>query len=309
MLQPIGLWSGGGGGFGAYNPNSGAIAGGIGGDIKNLGYGTLSMDVVATYEKDAVNISDSYGCAAAPGNGCAALGAAQVTLGGWPTTFPGAYLKATLSNQTAVMATAKYSFGSWGNTPVPVVGKAVPPSGPTGIPLTLYAGYEWIQYANPSDPQSAFRDDGFLFADPSAGALHGAAASINGTAINNNAFNASCGRGLGCSDEIFQIIWVGAKYGITKDLDVIGAYYHYIQNQYVTGFAPGTASTASCATPSNFSQCAGWLDVYSAVLDWRFLPKWDTYIGVMWSAAFGGIANGDIARQNLAATGGVRFRF
>jgi len=39
------------------------------------------------------------------------------------------------------------------------------------------------------------------------------------------------------------------------------------------------------------------------------LPKWDAYIGTMYSAAFGGIANGDISRNNLATTAGVRFRF
>ena len=40
----------------------------------------------------------------------------------------------------------------------------VVPSGPTGIPLTLYAGYELIQFSNPSDPQTgSFRDDGFTF--------------------------------------------------------------------------------------------------------------------------------------------------
>ena len=38
---------------------------------------------------------------------------------------------------------AKYSFGSWGSPPSPIVGKSAPaPSGPTGIPLTFYAGYE-----------------------------------------------------------------------------------------------------------------------------------------------------------------------
>jgi hypothetical protein len=51
------------------------------------------------------------------------------------------------------------------------------------------------------------------------------------------------------------------------------------------------------------------MDMASLVLDWRFLPKWDAYIGTMYSAAFGGIANGDIARNNLATTAGVRFRF
>ena len=58
---------------------------------------------------------------------------------------------------------------------------------------------------------------------------------LNGTTIANNAFNGSCGQGTGCSNETFQVIWVGAKYGITKDLDMIGAYYHYIQNQFVNG--------------------------------------------------------------------------
>jgi hypothetical protein len=292
--------------YGAYNPNNGAVAGGIGGDIKHLVPGVISLDFIGTFEKDAVNISDSYGCGAATPQ-CAALGAAQTNINGWPTSFPGAYLKATISNQTNFMALAKWTFGSTSavaDPPMAVKGAAPPPATPL---LTLYAGYEWIQYSSPSDPQSAFRDDGFLFADPTALAGgHGANASANFTAINNNAFNALCGTGTafgGCSNEIFQIMWTGAKYGITKDLDVIGAYYHYIQNQYAAGGA------ATCSDISAHSQCAGWFDVYSAVLDWRFLPKWDTYIGVMYSAAFGGIANGDIARNNLATTGGVRFRF
>ena len=51
------------------------------------------------------------------------------------------------------------------------------------------------------------------------------------------------------------------------------------------------------------------MDAASVVLDWRFLPKWDWYIGMMYSVADGGIANGDITRNNLATTSGVRFRF
>ena len=83
---------------------------------------------------------------------------------GGANPFPvDAAIKATISNQTSVMVVTKYSFGSWGNTAPPVVGKALP--APSGIPLTLYAGYEWMQFANPSDPQTSFRDDGFLFTD------------------------------------------------------------------------------------------------------------------------------------------------
>jgi hypothetical protein len=171
---------------------------------------------------------------------------------------------------------------------------------PSGIPLTLYAGYEWIQFASPSNPQTAFRDDGFLFNFVNAAGSH---LSANGTTIANNAFNAACGSGTGCTNETFQIMWTGAKYGITKDLDIVGAYYHYIQSTFVNG-----VNCSASAAAAN-SRCQGWYDVYSLVLDWRFLPKWDWYIGTMYSAAFGGIANGDIARNNLATTTGVRFRF
>jgi predicted porin len=295
MGQPIG---GSTGGYDAYNPNNGAVSGGIGGDVKGLGPGVLSMDVFGTYERDAVNWQ------------LTGPGANYSTITGAPfATFPAnTYLKATLSDNTAFMAVAKYSFGSWGN-PAPVVGKAPAPSGPSGIPLTLYAGYEWIQFTNPSDPQTtSFHDDGFqLFYNGTAAST--GVGSPNGTAIANNAFNAACGSGNGCTNEIFQVMWTGAKYGITRDLDFIGAYYHYIQDQFVIS-KPGTTNScvAGTLTTAN-SRCYGWFDTYSMVLDWRFLPKWDTYIGVTYSAAFGGIAFGDITTNNLAVTGGVRFRF
>jgi predicted porin len=290
MGQPVT----GSGAYNAYNPNTGAFAGGFGGDIKNFGPGVLSFDVLGVWEQDAVNISAMY-----PGQVLNAFGT--------PTTFPAdAALKATLSNQTSIMVVAKYSFGSWGNTPPPVVVKAAPaPSGPSGIPLTLYAGYEWMQFAEPSNPQSSFPDDGFSFSDPLAlgAAYHGQTASANLTSINNQAFNAKCGTGGGCQDEILQIWWVGAKYGITRDLDLVGAFYQYVQSQYTLNVGN------VCANAGAHGQCAGQLDVYSWVLDWRFAPKWDAYIGMMYSAAFGGISNGDITTNNLATTAGVRFRF
>jgi predicted porin len=293
MGQPF---AGAQGGYNTFNPNNGAISGGIGGDFKHLfgGPGILSLDAIGTYERDAVNISMIY-----PGQ---VLNAA-----GTPITFPATGAnKATLSDQTAFMMLAKYSFGSWGNpTPPPLVGKGpVPPSGPVGIPLTLYAGYEWIQFASPSDQQNSFNNDGFSFIDPTALAGgHGAVASINNTAINNNAFNALCGTGGGCKNEIFQVFWTGVKYGITRDLDIIGAYYEFFQSMYTLNVGN------VCAVAAAHSQCAGNFYVGSLVLDWRFLPKWDAYVGTMYSTATGGLANGDIARNNLATTAGVRFRF
>ena len=304
MGQPLG--------YGAYNPNQGAVGGGIGYDIKHLVPGVISLDFIGDFEKDAVNISSFYGAGtpAAP----SVFGPAQSNQNGWPTSFPGAFLKATISNQTSFMALAKWTFGGTSAAP-PLVVKGAPPPAPPPL-ITLYFGYEWIQFANPSDPQSAFRDDGFLFADPTAlagghGSNAGIRANTNLTSINNNAFNSQCANAngtFGCSNEDFQIMWTGAKYGITNNLDVIGAAYHYIQNQYISQFS-NNRGALNCAVASAHSQCAGWFDVASLVLDWRFLPKWDAYIGTMYSAAFGGIANGDITRNNLATTAGVRFRF
>jgi hypothetical protein len=85
---------------------------------------------------------------------------------------------------------------------------------------------------------------------------------------------------------------------------VIGAYYHYWQNQFAV-----TTPVGYCNTPTAHSQCSGTMDAASAVIDWRFAPKWDTYIGTFYSRFDGGLANGYLARDNLATTAGVRFRF
>ena len=91
-------------------------------------------------------------------------------------------------------------------------------------------------------------------------------------------------------------MWTGAKYGITRDLDFIGAYYHYIQNQFVIG-----SSAVTCANNGGqpTHRCYGWYDTYSVVLDWRFLPKWDTYIGV---DVLGGVWRSRLRRYYHATT-------
>jgi hypothetical protein len=80
------------------------------------------------------------------------------------------------------------------------------------------------------------------------------------------------------------------------------AYYHYIQNQYVGG-------AGICTNPTAHSQCAGTFDAVSALIDWRFLPKWDAYFGMMFSQVNAGLSNGYLARNNFDPTVGVRFRF
>ena len=244
--------------FGGYQLNNGSNGAGqfqLGGDIYNLGFGTLSLDGIYSYVRDAVALGLTGGTTNASGMPIA--------------PFPGQTLTATISNNQSVMLLAKYTVGG----------------------LRLYAGYEWVQFAPPSDPQTAFTNI--------AGLPMGAAFG-NGTAIDNVAFSAGCAAATVCSDKILQIVWTGAKYTIIPGLDVIGAYYHYTQN---------TFTSASCANLGAHSQCAGTFDAASAALDWQFAKRFDAYIGFMFSQVNGGLSNGFLARNNFDPTAGLRFRF
>jgi predicted porin len=180
-------------------------------------------------------------------------------------------LTAQISDNNAVMLVAKYTNG----------------------PLKLYAGYEDIRYSAPSDPQTAFTGIAGNFICLGCDAF-------NNTTINNTAFGVN---GLG--DKILQVMWTGVKYGVTNELDVTGAYYHYIQNSY---FGTPTGGPAPCSG-SEHPQCAGTFDAISAVIDWRFAEKWDVYVGAMFSQVNGGLAFGFLQRNNFDPTVGLRFRF
>jgi predicted porin len=249
------------GGYSLNNGSDGAYEAQLGGDFHNFGpgplSGTLSLDAIFDYARDAVNLS---------------LAGAPTNAAGLPTgTMLPQTQTATLSDNTSVMLLAKYTVDR----------------------LKLYAGYEWMQFAPPSDPFSVphtgFTDiagDFICFECNTA---------TGGTNINSLQYSAP-----GNSDKVLQVVWLGAKYAIAENLDVIGAWYHYNQNNYTTD---------SCANPTAHATCPGTMDAFSAVIDWRFLPKWDTYIGTMFSQMNGGLDNGFLARSNLATTAGLRFRF
>jgi hypothetical protein len=158
--------------------------------------------------------------------------------------------------------------------------------------LKLFAGYEYIRYAAPSDPQTAFTDIAGNF-------LCLGCDVFNNTNINNSTYGVN---GLG--NKIFQVMWTGLKYSVTDQLDVIAAYYHYIQNNY---FGTG-AGPASCFG-SEHPQCAGTFDAISGAVDWRFAPKWDVYFGLMFTQVNSGLAFGFLQHSNIDPTVGVRFKF
>ncbi len=240
--------------FGGYqqdNASQGAVQGQFGGDIPHVGPGTFSFDFVGSFVKDAVFVT----LAGFPLNG---LG--QPVAPFLPTTYT-----AIVSNDTSFMALAKYTMG----------------------PLRLFGGYEYINYAAPSDPQSSFTDIAGNF-------VCAGCAALNGTNISNAAF----------TGRVMQIMWMGAKYTVIKDVDIAVGYYHYIQN----AFAPAASALKGC-TSSVSGMCAGTEDFASFLLDWQFSAKADAYFGFMYTQVNGGLSNGYLARNNIDPTVGLRFRF
>ena len=146
----------------------------------------------------------------------------------------------------------------------------------------LYGGYEHVNFANPNNPLApgAFVTGGFILG--------------NGGAINNTNFT---------TDKVLQTAWVGAKYSITPNLDIAGAYYHEWQNSFVSTSSTG-AVTGTCSDASH-GNCSGTLDAVSLVVDWRFARHMDFYAGVMWSQVQNGLASGFLQANGTNAAGTV----
>jgi predicted porin len=176
-------------------------------------------------------------------------------------------LTATLSDDSSVMLVGKYSNG----------------------PVKLFAGYEFIRYAPPSNPYAA----GTGFTNIAGDFVCAGCAAINNTNINNIAFAAG--------DKLFNVFWTGVKYAVTENLDVIGAYYHYDQ--------PAFGVPVNCAAAPTTATCHGTFDAVSFVVDWQFAKKFDAYAGLMFSEVNGGLASGYLNRSSVDPTVGLRFRF
>jgi hypothetical protein len=51
------------------------------------------------------------------------------------------------------------------------------------------------------------------------------------------------------------------------------------------------------------------LNAISGVIDWKFAPKWDVYLGCMYTEFNGGLSNSFFVNNNIATTAGLRFRY
>jgi predicted porin len=198
------------------------------GDV-GFDYMSFSMDFTGGKVYDAVS--------------SAALSAAQVATLNANTAVPqglGA-VAGTVSDNTFFQVAAKYTYG----------------------PFKLFAGYEYIQFANPNNPLTpgAWIEGGYTIGAP-----------------NNTNYT---------TDRIEQVAWIGAKYSVRPDLDLALEYYHEGQNSFVNAANPtGTCNTVVA------SSCSGSLDAVSFVVDYRFAKHFDAYAGIMWTQAQNGLASG-----------------
>ena len=212
QLRGAALWEF--GGYGLNNGSRGAYQLQIGTDILDVAGGTVSLDGIYSYVKDSV-----------------AVGLAGNTL---PEVLP-QVLTATLSDNTAWMALAKYSNG----------------------PAKFFGGYERVEYAPPSTPSTAFTDIAGDF-------LCVGCASRNNTNISNTAFSAN--------HKVLQIFWVGGRYALRDDLTLMAGYYEYLQNSFGTGASCANAAKATCSGMYNaFSIAVDWqfaakFDAYAGLM-------------------------------------------
>jgi predicted porin len=237
------------GGYDQGNGSSQMWQGQIGGDLRNIYGGKLSLDIIGSYAVDGVNTSL------------------------FTTPVPKFYsvddLKATLSNNTGLLALSKYENG----------------------PAQVFAGWEYLRQANPSDTYpNGFKTIGGY--------------SVPGNIIGNKAFPTVWVTTNAYNiNRVYNTVWGGVKYAVTNRLDVIGAVYFAWQNNFSTTPCTGTGIHISSAS------CTGTFDTFSLLVDYRPFKRIDVYAGVAVSNTYGGLANGFQQTQNIDPTVGLRIKF
>jgi predicted porin len=284
------------GGYDQGNGTNGLYQGQVGGDFNLFGgtpwAGTLSMDAVGSYAKDAVAVSTFTGTCATLTKGPFAGQTACTT--GLPIAsgFPGSFysntdLKATLSNNTGVLLTAKYKWQAW----------------------TVYGGYAWLRQGDTTDTfPDGFRTIGGW--------------NVPGTIPSTFPHASKFWPTQWISYTTYEIpriapyFWVGAKYAINPQLDVSGAFYYLQQSDYnatactgaLASFVQPNGNKLTVARSSN-GACAGSEDFFSALIDYRPVKRVDLYAGLFIANVYGGLANGFPATQNISPTAGLRIKF
>lgn len=190
-------------------------------------------------------------------------------------------LTATLANQDAWAFLAKYNYQAF----------------------TVYGVYSYARLSAPSDTSYPKGWQNVIGSDYTVLGTGVTGASVNTTAYKNA--------------EILQAAMIGAKYSINPQLDLSGNYAHIWNNTFDT--APATNCVAYTTSPAGYngtvpagtkkSDCAGHLDAFGALLDYRPIKRLDVYGGVLFTKGTGGQVSGYWSDSNVAVTAGVRLTF
>jgi predicted porin len=282
-----GLWQW--GGYDQLNGTEALYQGQVGSDFNLFGgtpwAGTLSMDAIGSWAKDAVNLSTFTGSCATLTKG--AFAGETGCTSGLPMFYADTDLKATLSNNTGFLFTAKYKWNAW----------------------TVYGGYAWLKQADPSNtfPDGFRTIGGWNVPGTIPSTFPGASKFFPTQWISYTTY---------AIPRIAPYWWIGAKYAVTPQLDVTGAFYYLDQTNYSPTACAGTLFTTVAPNGNkiavgriNSGSCAGSEDFFSALIDYRPVKRVDLYAGLLVSNVYGGLASGFPATQDISPTAGIRIKF
>jgi predicted porin len=278
--------------WGGYDQGNGSTAlyqGQVGADFNNLFNtgGTLSLDFLGDYARNAVNLSTFTGTCATLTKG--PFSGETACTSGIPEFYNNTDLKATLSNNVGFMALAKYKWG----------------------PLAVSGGYTWFKQSDPSGffPEGFKTIGGWNVPGTIPSNFPGAAKFWPTQWISYTTY---------ANPRIAPFWFFGLKYAVTPQIDVSGAFYYLSQNNYNSSTTPCANANTTFVEPTGYkftvsrvnnSACSGSTDFLSFLIDYRPVKRVDLYAGVMISNVYGGLANGYQVTQNIAPTAGLRVKF
>jgi predicted porin len=223
------------GSYGAGNATNGMYQAQLGAD-----FGSLSVDGVLSWAKDAVSLSSFSG------SNIACLTPANCFINVNNQVFdPNTVLRATLSNNLGGELVARYKLDP--------------------APVTLFGGWIYARQMNPSDDfltgfptiaQGIFIPPGFV----------SRSGVPTNSAITANNFDIQ---------RVLNTFWFGARWKIRSDLEAMGGFYYQSQNNFNTGTCTGGSAfitSSRCGgSQDGFSLLLDWkpvkrVDIYAGVL-------------------------------------------
>jgi predicted porin len=279
------------GGYDQGNGSTSMYEGEVGGDFKLFGgtpfAGTLSVDAIGAYARNAVNLSTFAGTCTTITKG--PFEGQTACTSGIPMFYGSDDLKATLSNNTGLFLLGKYRWQA----------------------LTLSGGWEYIRQADPSGtfPDGFETAGGFNVPGAIPSTVPGAAKLFPTQWITYNAYEIN---------RIANTFFIGGKYQINPQLSAAAAFYYLEQNNYNSSSTPCAFANTTFTQPNgnkfvvsrvNSGSCAGSEDAISFLIDYQPVKRLDLYAGVMISNIYAGLANGYPATQDIAPTVGLRVKF